>query len=214
VTTFSLPNLQIIAGPGDLPVNLDGPDPVAWGSFSFYNAAEQQIYLYAHTTQNIVTEQWLARAPFSNPTQLEYFTTPVPGAPEWSTSFADAKPLSFTKLGQPDWSPLAQLTVVPNGNRWLAVAFEADVLNDNGQQHVLAWESDTPRGPWAKVMDGLTERRVATWTARTPDQIAYGATLVALPGAGRTVIWSVNDLNMGADHTLYRGEFHVPSGLP
>src|SRR5262249_15732160 len=179
------------------------------------------VYLYGTTKfpsgPFVGADAWLARAPFNNPTQLEYFTNPPPTSPAWSTNFNSAQPMSFTKNLLPDTSPLSQLTVVPYGNRYLAGAFAADVFQDQqGRSFVWAWISDTPYGPWQLVVDGAGQpRNVATFARRTTDQIAYDARIAQLPGgAGWTVVYNVNDPNRQQhDYPHYRGEFAAPSGL-
>jgi hypothetical protein len=139
------------------------------------------VYLYGTTkfTAGIfpAADAWLARAPFGNPTRLEYFTNPaLPVNPSWSTSFADAKQMTFTKSSLPDSSPLAQLSVVPYGSGYLAGAFAADVFKDgNGNSFVRTWTSATPQGPWNMVMNGTNPQTVTTFHNQTSDQVAYDA---------------------------------------
>jgi hypothetical protein len=222
---YSLPSLQLISGPIDMPTTNapNGGEPVPWGIRSFLSG--NTVYLYGTTRftnpfAGPVAEAWLARAPLSDPTQLEYFTNPVavtPATPEWSPNFNDAKPMSFTENALPKSSPLAQLSVVPYGNRFLAAAFAADVFQDEqGRSFVRAWVADTPTGPWKMVMNGTNPRDVFTFQKRSPDQVAYDARIPQLSGgAGSTVVYSANDPIRGwQDWTLYRGEFATPSGLP
>jgi hypothetical protein len=222
---FSLPDLQLQGSPVDLPHDNapNGGGTVPWGIRSYFNGADGKVYLYGTTSYSIgvfgfVAEGWLARAPLSQPTNLEYFTNPLlPTVPAWSSDFADAKPMTFTRNAVPDGAPLAQLSVVPYGNRYLAGAFEADVFQDEqGRSFVRAWVSDTPYGPWQMVVDGTGQpQTVATFQRRTANQIAYGAMIAQLPGAGWTVVYSSNDPNSGfSNFTLYRGEFATPAGLP
>lgn len=221
---FSLPSLQLLGSPVDLPQDNapDGGQAVPWGIRSHFNAADGMVYLYGTTSVTagpfIAAEAWLARAPFSQPTNLEYFTNPLlPTDPAWSTDFADAQPMTFTRNALPDGAPLAQLSVVPYGNRYLAGAFEADTWGDEqGRSFVRAWVSDTPYGPWQMVVDVTgAPQTIATFQRRTADQIAYGAMIAQLPGAGWTVVYSSNDpIRQWNDFTLYRGEFATPTGLP
>jgi hypothetical protein len=222
---FSLPSLQLLGPPVDMPHNSapNGGDDVPWGIRSYLNPVDGMVYLYGTTKYvvgsfAVVADAWLARAPFSQPTNLEYFTNPLlPTDPAWSTNFADAEPMTFTKNALPGASPLAQISVVPYGDGFLAGAFEADTWgNEQGRSFVRAWVSDTPHGPWQMVVDVTGEpQTVATFERRNADQIAYGATITQLPGAGWTVVYSANDPNSGfSDFTLYRGEFATPAGLP
>jgi hypothetical protein len=216
VTSFSLPSLQLIVGPTALPVlkNLTG-ELIPWGIRSFFNASDNKVYLYGtsiHPTSFVPQpDAWLARAPadqVTNQSQWEFFTDAPSGDP-WSSNFADAKPMEFTNNGGP---PLAQLSVVPYGNRYLAGAFGWDTLSSD----INAWVSDTPWGPWARInnADG-TAHAVATFQKRTNDQFAYDAHIVNLPGAGWTVVYGANDPNgQRLDFTLYRGQFASPNGLP
>jgi len=88
--------------------------------------------------------------------------------------------------------------------------------DEQGRSFVRAWTSDTPHGPWALVLDDQDQPQdVATFQRRTPNQIAYDARIASLPGAGWTVVYSVNDpIDQWEDFTLYRGDFKAPSGLP
>jgi hypothetical protein len=226
VANFALPSLQLLGPPTDMPVNNTPQAPyggaaVPWGIHSFLNATDGKVYLYGTTRRPgaiPADDAWLARAPFDQLTNLEYFTDPLlPALPSWSTNFADAKPMKFNKNNLPDSSPLAQLNVVPYGSRFLAGAFAADVFQDNqGRSFVRAWTSDTPHGPWELVVtSGGQPRDVAIFQRRTPNQIAYDARIVPLPGAGWTVVYNVNDpIHQWNDFTLYRGEFAAPNGLP
>jgi hypothetical protein len=223
VALYSLPSLQLVSGPVDLPHTPapNGGGDIPWGIRSFVSGST--VYLYGSTRHNVdflgvqipVEEAWLARAPFSNPTQLEYFTNPLVGS-AWSTNFANAKPMTFTKNGAPDSSPLAQLSVVPTGGKYVASAFAADVFQDNqGQSFVWAWEADNPQGPWRMVTNGTDPRIIATFQKRSPDQFAYDARTMLLTDAGWTVVFSANDpYRLGSDWTLYRGEFRSPNGFP
>jgi hypothetical protein len=224
VARFSLPTLQPIGSPVDLPQNHapNGGEPVPWGMRS-YRATDGTLYLYGTTKFSIgafgfAAEAWLARASFSQPTNLEYFTNPLlPTDPAWSADFADAEPMTFTRNALPEGAPLAQLSVVPYGDGFLAGAFEADTFQDEqGRSFVRAWVSDSPEGPWQMVMDVTGQpQTVATFQRRTADQIAYGAMIAQLPGAGWTVVYSANDpIRQWNDFTLYRGEFAPPVGLP
>jgi hypothetical protein len=226
VTRFGLPSLQLLGPPVDLPLNATPQDPyggdaVPWGIRSFLNPADGKVYLYGTTRRDgpfPFDDAWLARAPFDQPTNLEYFTNPLlPTDPSWSTSFTDAKPMTFTRNLLPDNSPIAQLSVVPYGNRFLASAFEADVFQDQqGRSFVRAWVADTPQGPWQMVVNGTGQpQNVATFQRQTADQIAYDARVAELPGAGWTVVYSVNDpIHQQQNFTLYRGQFAAPTGLP
>jgi hypothetical protein len=224
VARFSVSSLQLLGPPLDMPLDNapNAGDPVPWGIRSYYNAVEGMVYLYGTTKFpigpfGVAADAWLARAPFDQPTNLEYFRNPLlPTDPQWSTNFADAKPMSFAKNAQSDSAPLAQLSVVPYGNGFLAGAFAADVFQDGqGRSFVRAWVSDTPHGPWALVMNGTQPRDVATFQKRSPDQIAYDAHIENLAGSGWTVVFSANDPHRGwQDFTLYRGEFRAPVGLP
>jgi len=222
VASYGLPSHQYL-GTSDLPVNNapNGGQPVPWGVRSFLNPADGKIYLYGTTKFAAgpfpAAETWLARAPFDAPTSLEYFTNPtVPTPNPWSTNFADAKPMTFTKNLLPSGAPLAQLSVIPYGNRFLATAFEADVFQDDqGRSFVRAWVSNTPEGPWDMVVTGVQPQTVATFTRSTTQQIAYDARVAPLTGPGPTVVYSVNDpINQQHDFRLYRGEFATPNGLP
>src|SRR5262249_15109345 len=114
VARFALPSLQLISGPVDMPSNTgpNGGGPIPWGIRSFLNPTDGMVYLYGTTKfpsgPFVGADAWLARAPFNNPTQLEYFTNPPPTSPAWSTNFNSAQPMSFTKNLLPDTSPLSQ----------------------------------------------------------------------------------------------------------
>lgn len=229
VARFELPSLQPLGPPTDLPVNATPQDPygggaVPFGIRSFLDPADGTVYLYGTTRRQgaiPAADAWLARAPFAqvtNQSAWEFYTgkPPLVGL-EWSSDFADAKPMTFTKKGLPDSSPIAQLTVVPYGNRYLAIAFAADVFQDQqGRSFVRAWTSDTPHGPWALLLDAQDQPQdVATFQRRTTDQIAYDARIAPLPGPGWTIVFNVNDpIHQRDDFTLYRGEFKAPIGLP
>jgi hypothetical protein len=224
VARYQLPNLQLLRVDAMPQTPGNGGGNVPWGIRSFLSGGT--VYLYGTEKYTVgpfpVADAWLARAPFTNPTQLEYFTNPLavtPATPEWSTNFNNAKPMTFTKnLPGDDSSPLAQLSVVQDGSRYIASAFAADVFQDNqGRSFVQAWTAPKPEGPWQKVMDGVNPRNIATFQKRAgTDQIAYDARTVPLSGgAGWTVVYSVNDPNRQfQDFTLYRGEFHGPNGFP
>ena len=66
------------------------------------------------------------------------------------------------------------------------------------------------------VVDGTGQpQTIATFQRQTTDQIAYDARVAPLPGAGWTVVYNVNDpLHQQQNHTLYRGQFAAPNGLP
>jgi hypothetical protein len=226
-TRFSLPSLQRIEGPTPMPLNHaeNGGEAVPWGVRSIL--ADGKVYLYGTTKFTAdspfgpipVAEAWLARAPFNNPLQLEYFTKPVavtPATPEWSTDFGNAMPMSFTENLVEKSSPLAQLSVVPYEGGFLAGAFAADVFKDGqGRSFVRAWTSNSPQGPWQMVMNGTNPQNVAIFDDRTSEQIAYDARIPNLPPFGSTVVYSVNDQQgQFIDFTLYRGEFDAPVGLP
>jgi hypothetical protein len=227
VARFGLPSLQLLGPPVDMPNTKapNGGDAIPWGIRSFL-ATDGTVYLYGTTKYSagafgVAADAWLARAPFDQPTQLEYFTNPIAPvnpADSWSTDFANAKPMTFTKIvSGDDSSPAAQLSVVPYGNRYLAGAFAADVFQDNqGRSFVRAWEADSPQGPWKMVMNGANPQTIATFQRRSSKQIAYDARITQLPGgAGWTVVYSANDpVNQQQDFTLYRGQFAPPNGLP
>ena len=215
VTSFDLPSLQRIGGPTDLPVleNQTG-EIIPWGIRAFFNAGDSKVYLYGttmHPTDYLPEPKaWLARAPAGQVTdqsQWEFFTDAPAPTDQWSSSFTDAKPMEFTKNGGgTDNSPLAQLSVVPYGNRYLAGAFVWDTLSYD----IKAWVSDTPWGPWEKQ-----STTTATFQPRTSQQIAYDAHIVNLPGASWTVVYSANDpYSQNQDFTLYRGQFAAPNWLP
>jgi hypothetical protein len=179
------------------------------------------VYVYGTTRRGgpfPAADAWVARAPFEDLSSLEYFTDPLlPTSPSWSSDFADAKPMTFKNNSLPDGSPVAQLNVVQDGNRFLAGAFEADVFQDQqGRSFVRGWTSNAPEGPWEMVLTGNGQpQNVATFQRRTADQIAYGARIAPLPGAGWTVVYSVNDpIRQWDDFTLYRGDFKAPIGFP
>ena len=212
-TRFSLPGLQLIDGPTNMPSHSNqdtAGEAIPWGVRSFFNAADNKVYLYGQTGGLFTSRTWAARAPAGQETNVgtwQFFTdAPAPNDP-WSPNFADVKPMAFTKNGgQPDGPPIAQLSVVPYGNRYLAGAFTWDTISPD----IRAWVSVTPWGPWEQQ-----PAATATFQKRTNDQTAYDAHIVNLPGAGRTVVYSVNDpINQQQDFTLYRGEFAAPNGLP
>jgi hypothetical protein len=200
----------------------NGGDIIPWVIRSFVSGST--IYLYGTTKYTggpfVAADAWVARAPVSDPTNLEYFTNPAlvtPATPEWSPRPDDAKPMTFTKDSLPDSSPLAQLSVVPDGSRYVASAFAADVFQDNqGRSFVWAWKADKPQGPWQTVMNGTNPQTVATFQKRSPNQIAYDARTASVSGgAGWTVVYSANDPDgQFSDWRLYRGEFANPNGFP
>jgi hypothetical protein len=210
VASFALPSLQLIAGPTDLPLlsNSTG-EAIPWGIRSFFNAGDNKVYLYGSTSHPTSlfpeVKAWVARAPFDQVTNVgswQFFT----GNNAWSANFTDAKPMEFTKNGSPDGSPIAQLSVVPYGNRYLAGAFTWDTLSPD----IRSWVADTPSGPWVQQPSNA-----ATFQRRTNEQIAYDARIANLPGSGWTVVYSANDpVNQQQDFTLYRGQFAAASGLP
>jgi hypothetical protein len=211
VASFGLPSLQLISGPTDLPSlsnQASGGQAIPWGIRSFLNAKDGMVYLYGKTGGLFTARSWLARAPSGQETNVRkwQFFTDAPGTNPWSRNFADAKPMEFTKNGAPDGSPIAQLSVVPYGNRYLAGAFTWDTQAPD----IKAWVADTPWGPWVQQPSNA-----ATFQPRTSNQIAYDARIANLPGPGWTVVYSANDpINQQQDFTLYRGQFAAPSGLP
>jgi hypothetical protein len=211
VASFDPSSLQLTGGPTDLPVQANPIDGLAipWGIRSFFNAADNNTYLYGETGTLFTAKSWLARAPAGQETNVsawQYFTDATGNNP-WSSNLADAKPMEFKKSdGSADGSPIAQLSVVPYGNRYLAGAFTWDTVSPD----IKAWVADTPWGPWQQQPSN-----VATFQPRTADQFAYDARIANLPGASWTVVYSVNDpINQTQDFTLYRGQFATPSGLP
>jgi hypothetical protein len=212
VTRYSLPSLQLVGGPTDLPSLSNGQsagDSIPWGIRSFFKASENMVYMYGQTGTLFSSQVWLARAPAgqeSNVGAWQFFNA-APGSNPWSSNFADAKPLEFRKSDlSTDGAPIAQLSVVPYGNRYLAGAFIWDTVSPE----IGAWVADNPWGPWVKQPSN-----VATFQRRTNEQIGYDARIAQLPGAGWTVVYNVNDpINQWNDFTLYRGQFAPPSGLP
>jgi hypothetical protein len=210
VASFSLPSLQLIAGPTDLPTNqTSGGEAIPWGIRSFFKADEGMVYMYGRTGGLFTAQSWLARVPSGQETTVGawQFFTDAPGNNPWSPNFVDAKPMEFQKSdGSDDGPPIAQLSVVPYGNRYLAGAFTWDTVAPD----IRAWVADTPWGPWVQQPSN-----VATFQRRTNEQIAYDARIAKLPGPGWTVAYSVNDpIKQQQDFTLYRGQFAAPSGLP
>jgi hypothetical protein len=227
VTRFTLPGLQLVSGPDDMPTNtISTGEAIPWGIRSFLNPADNMVYLYGTTKHPIPNtlytdgEAWVARAPAGQETdqsKWEFFTdstvalpdcpTLPPPLPPWSTKFACAKPMKFTKSdGSAVGSPLAQLSAVPYGNRrYLAGAFVWDTV----APEIGAWTSDSPSGPWVQQSSN------AAMFHPRDRQIAYDARIAKLPGPGWTVVYSENDpYNQNGDFTLYRGEFATPNGLP
>jgi hypothetical protein len=212
VASFGLPSLQLIAGPTDLPLlsnQASAGEAIPWGIRSFFNANDGMVYLYGKTGSLFTTNSWLARAPSGQETNVGawQFFTDAPGNNPWSADFAAAKPMKFKKSdGSDDGPPIAQLSVVPYGNRYLAGAFTWDTKAPD----IKAWVADTPWGPWVQQPSN-----VATFHRRTSDQLGYDARIANLPGSGWTVVYSANDpINQQQDFTLYRGQFSAPSGLP
>lgn len=217
VARFSLPSLQPVGELVDMPLLETPEDPyggvmIPWGIRSFLNAADGKVYLYGTTRRPgsiPAADAWVARAPFADVTNQsgwEFFTG-LPAPLDWSSDFSAAKPMAFNNGLLPDSSPIAQLSVVPYGNRYLAGAFAADVFKDeNGRAPMRAWIADTPQGPWQPLGD------VAMFEDRTTNQIGYDARIVDLPGPRWTVVYNVNDpIDQWDDFTLYRGEFSVPN---
>jgi hypothetical protein len=216
VARFSVPSLQLVSGPTDMPTNTS-PFPggaIPWGIRSMLNPADGKVYLYGTTRRSGIgpSDIWAARAPFdqvTNQSQWEFSTglpEPAPGLPApdpaWTSQFALAQPMTFTGND----SPLAQFSVVPYGNRYLAGAARADAFKTNGETSMRAWIADSPQGPWQTLGD------VTTFHEKTPDQIAYDARIVKLPGAGWTVVYSVNDpIRQQQNFTLYGGQFVAPN---
>jgi hypothetical protein len=221
VARYQLPNLQLLSVNTMPQTPGKGGGNIPWGIRAFVSGGT--VYLYGTEKYTVgpfpVADAWVARAPFNDPTNLEYFTNAtLPIDPEWSPDFGKAKPMSFTKfLPNDDSSPLAQLSVVQDGSRYIASAFAADVFQDNqGRSFVNAWTATSPQGPWQKVMDGTNPRNIAVFTKRSANQVAYDARTASLSGgAGWTVVYSANDPDgQFSDWTLYRGEFATPNGFP
>ncbi len=212
VAHFGLPSLQLIGGPTALPSlsnQATGGEAIPFGIRSFFKADEGNVYLYGKTGSLFTTNSWLARAPAGQETNLGawQFFTDATGTNPWSSNFADAKPMEFKNPdGSPGGPPIAQLSVVPYGTRYLAGAFTWDTISPD----IKAWVANTPSGPWTQQPSD-----VATFQPRTSDQIAYNARIANLPGASWTVVYNVNGpINQDQDFTLYRGQFATPSGLP
>jgi hypothetical protein len=210
VTSFALPSLQRIGGPTDMPSlsNQESNGNIPFGIRSFYKASEGMTYLYGSTGSLFTARTWLARAPSGQEANAGawQFSADPPGT--WSSTFADAKPIQFLQSDgvTSEGPPIAQLSVVPYGSRYLAGAFIWDAHGPD----IGAWVADNPWGPWVHQPSN-----VATFQPRTNKQLGYDARIAQLPGAGWTVVYSANDPEgQFSDWTLYRGQFAAPNGLP
>lgn len=212
ITTFALPSLQRIGGPSDLPLlnnQESGGANIPFGIRSVYKASEGMVYLYGETGSLFTARTWVARVPSGQETNVgawQFLSDASTGT--WSPNFGDAKPMKFMKSDgtTEDGPPIAQLSVVPYGSRYLAGAFIWDTITPE----MGAWIANNPWGPWVKRPSD-----VAVFSKRTNEQIGYDARIAQLPGAGWTVVYSANDpFHLGQDFTLYRGQFAPPNGLP
>jgi hypothetical protein len=88
------------------------------------------VYLYGPTGILFTTNSWLARTPAGQVTNVGawQFITDAPGNNRWSKNgeFAGAKPTEFS-----NGPPIAQLSVVPYGNRYLAGAYVGVIRYNN-----------------------------------------------------------------------------------
>jgi hypothetical protein len=174
---------------------------------------DQYVYMYgAITTSQYNSSNYVARAPAADVASGHWeFWDGV----AWSTTPSAAKPMSFlngegTEVGGPG---LSQLHVTPYGAGWVGVSKRIDGYTDD----VTAWFSSSPQGPWQLLPTPDGDGEIATTPTADPDDLAYGASLVNLPGAGWVVMWNVNSLpnsNVAANIWRYGPKFAAPSNLP
>jgi hypothetical protein len=89
----------------------------------------------------------------------------------------------------------------PTATGYLAVSLDVDGFGQLG-----AWTSTAPQGPWQRA--GV----VASHTPESSGQLSYDGRIADLPGAGRTVVYSVNDPeNFTQNIDLYGGRFVPPA---
>jgi hypothetical protein len=181
-------------------------DDVPWGVRAF-KGSDGFVYLYGTakiadptTALGLRADAYVARttiANLGNQGAWQFWT-----AAGWSQG---GSPVAMQLTGdnaQPTDDPLAQLSVVPHGNGYLAASLDADLL---GSQ-VVAWTSTAPQGPWQRA--GV----VATNTPQSSGQFAYDGRMANLPGAGWTVVYNVNDVDNNTQNVdLYGGRFATPA---
>jgi hypothetical protein len=180
-------------------------EDVPWGVRAF-KGSDGFVYLYgtakikdSSSPLGLRAEVYVARATIAdlgNQAAWQFWT-----ATGWSQGGSPV-PIPFVdQNGQPTDAPLAQPSVVPNGSGYLAASLDVDGFNQVG-----AWTSTAPQGPWQRA--GI----VANHTPESSGQLSYDARIANLPGAGRTVVYNVNDPeNYTQNVHLYGGRFVPPA---
>jgi hypothetical protein len=201
---FSTPNLGYLGRTQISTMSSD--DDVPWGARAF-KESDGFVYLYgtAKVTDPISplgrrAEVYVARttiANLGNQAAWEFWT-----AIGWSQV---GLPMAMQFVDQngllPTDAPLAQLSVLPDGTGYLAASLDVD-----GFTQVGAWTSSAPQGPWRRA--GV----VATLTPQSSGQLAYDGRIANLAGAGRTVVYNVNDPENNTQNVdLYGGRFATPA---
>jgi hypothetical protein len=173
----------------DSPGGGRAPDP-AYGTAVVQDGST--VYSYGHTNQG----QFVARS-----TTATFATGPWEfwDGSGWSSDPSAAAPMTVAQ------NSLSPFHVIKWGNGWLAAAKMFDVLSSD----VSAWTAPAPQGPWTRFGE----------IAQTPTragQFSYGGLLADLPGAGPTVIYSVNSTleAIAEDVRVYGPKFRVPTALP
>jgi hypothetical protein len=200
---FAMPNLDYL-GRTQLSTMSSNAD-VPWGVRAF-KGSDGFVYLYGTAKVSDPTsplglrgKAYVARttiANLANRAAWEFWT-----ATGWAQGGSPV-PMPFVdQNGLPTDAPLAQPSVVPNGTGYLAASLDVD-----GFHQVGAWTSTAPQGPWRRA--GI----VANHTPESSGQLSYDGRIADLPGAGRTVVYSVNDAQNNTQNVdLYGGRFVPPA---
>ena len=165
------------------------------------------VYLYGSArSSGFVISNYVVRAAPNNVVSgpWEYWT-----GTGWSADSTSAAAMAF----EDGSAPMSQLRVTRYGNGWIGIAKRIDGYTED----VTAWYSSSPAGPWQRVPTPAGDGRIATTPIPEPEDLAYGAALVDLPGAGWTVMWNVNALPISeveANIRRYGPKFVAPSNLP
>jgi hypothetical protein len=202
---FAMPSLDYL-GRTQLSTMSSNED-VPWGIRTF-KGSDGFVYLYgtakisdSSSPLGLRAEVYVARATIANlgnQAAWEFWT-----AIGWSQVGPRVPMLFVDQSGLPTDAPLAQPSVVPNGTGYLAVSLDVDGFGQLG-----AWTSTAPQGPWQRA--GV----VASHTPESSGQLSYDGRIADLPGAGRTVVYSVNDPENNTENVdLYGGRF-VPPAIP
>jgi len=163
------------------PTHADGarsvpsPAPQKVAGLSWDSLVQDGTYIYIHgrvgDSEHVVARATLAT--FASGPWLYWTGT------SWSRYWSNHRPMSF------DVAPLAVLEVVKVKGGFMASAARWGIISND----VYAWFSPTAHGPWrplGKVADVLPPR--AGW-------MTYHQSVVWLPGAGWTLMWSQNALS-------------------